>query len=198
MTVIYEWLFAGLFWIGLLLLIVGTILLLVPSILQPLVPFMNRWIETDSLFNRLDEPVRLERLFYRHHRIMGLLIVAGAAYCLYSLWLWVDLLTLFSGSHSGSELGWSNILVDAAIMVLTLGNILSLIVGVIVILRPSLLKGLESRANTWIESDQFFQSLDTRIDMTEHWLNRHPRLIGLLVIIGSLYMMSNTAIIALQ
>lgn len=198
MSLVYEWLFTALFWLGTLLLVLGLMLLLFPASLQRLSLTLDRWISTDPFFGRLDEQIRIERLFYRHHRFMGVLIVAGAGYCLYSLADWVDFTELVRGIGDFSQLETTALLLDGALLVLGLGNLLALLAGIIVLLRPSLLKRFESWGNTWVESDGVTGTLNRRIDVTERWLPRYPRLVGLLTVIGSLYIMSNTAMIALN
>jgi len=198
MALIYEWLFSALFWLGALLFVLGLVLLLFPASLERLSRLLDKWIETRAVFDQLDEPIRLERQFYRHHRIMGLLILAGAGYCLYSLMGWVDYTELIVGIPELAGRGTSGMLLEGALLVLALGNLLALAVGMIVFFRPSLLKGIEAWGNRWIESDRFMEAMDRQVDVTGSWLPQNPRLIGLLAVIGSLYIMSNTAIVALR
>lgn len=198
MVLVYEWLLASLFWLGVLLFITGIYWIIFPASFLSLSEFLNRWISTASFFSRLDEQIRLERHFYRHHRVMGVVIILGAGYCLFTLWelarhqgSWFDLIALDETSVPG-------ILADAMIPILGIGNLLALITGIVVTIRPSLLKRLENWSNRWIESDRVTATLDRNMDMTGDWLPQHPRLLGVMTVIGSLYIMSNTAVIALN
>ena len=198
MALIYEWLFAALFWLGALLFVLGLVLLLFPASLERMSGRLDRWIETQAAVDWLDQPIRLERVFYRHHRVMGLFILAGSGYCLYSLMLWVDYNELIVGVPELAGQGVTGMLLEGALLVLGVGNLFALVVGIIVFVRPSLLKGVESWGNRWIESDRFMETLDRQVDVTDSWLSQNPRLIGVLAVIGSLYIMSNTAIVVLR
>jgi hypothetical protein len=92
---------------------------------------------------RLDEPRDVKRTLYRAHRIAGLLLFAGALFTLDRLWF-----------HHGPEVlvrmfdGWGNavvrsVMAEALHLFLTAGNALALAVGVVIVFRPSLLKGVE-------------------------------------------------------
>lgn len=197
MELVYEWLQASLFWLGALLFVFGAVWFVYPAGVLRLAALLDRWISTAFIFSRLDEQIRVERLFYRHHRLVGILIVLGAGFCLYTLYpggyqtLWADF-------QQPGKLDLADIVADSMLLVLALGNLFALVTGLIVIVRPSLLKRLEGWGNRWIESDSVTAMLDKRLDVAENWLPRHPRLLGLLILIGSLYIMSNTAMLALN
>lgn len=188
---IYGIFSATLFWVAVLTAITGLLLLLVPGWLLRLSERLNVWIDTSSWFRKLDEPHQLERLFYRHHVVMGALILAGSLYSLWFIWRLQggELLVLFPAAANRVLL---EILQSVLIHVLLLGNLLALVIGLVVIVRPSLLKGLESRANRWVSSDRALSSLDKRVDVADRIIPGYPRLLGLLILLGSLYIMSNT------
>ncbi|MEX2517397.1 MAG: hypothetical protein WD572_10925 [Gammaproteobacteria bacterium] len=192
---LYGILSASLFWLALLTFIVGLLMLLVPGWLLRVSERMNLWIDTSIWFKKLDEQRRFERLFYRHHIIMGSLIVVGSLYSLWFLW------RLYGGDELRLLVDIENWLLEEILnttlsMLLVIGNIFALLTGLIVVLRPSLIKGLEAWSNRWVESDRVFRTLDKQLDLAEQIIPGHPRLFGLLVVLGSLYIMSNTVISA--
>lgn len=197
MVSIYEWLFASLFWLGALLFVIGCLLLVCPAALLKRSAYLNHWISTEPVFDRLDDRIHVERYFYRHHRWMGGGIVVGAVYCLYSLLDWVRYDRVIGHLIHQADQTITDIVLDSALLILGLGNLMALLVGIIVFLRPSLLKSLERWSNTWMAFDRVTETLDRQIDITERWLPRHPRLIGLLAVIGSVYIMSNTVVVVL-
>src|SRR5690242_16410919 len=72
--------------VGLILaLVVGVLLLAMPQALFALNARLSRWVDTRNALGMLDQPLSLERFFYRHHRILGVLIVMGSGYV---LWRW--------------------------------------------------------------------------------------------------------------
>ncbi len=90
----------------------------------------------------LDRQWRIERLVYRHHRIFGLLMIAAGSFCLWQLTR-AELSAVLDGGSSASILLWA----------LLLGQAFTLLVGMVVFFRPSLLKPLETISNRWHDLD---------------------------------------------
>jgi hypothetical protein len=67
----------------------------------------------------------------------------------------------------------------------------AIIFGLVVILRPSLLKKIESWSNNWVSTEELLKPLDKTIDISHRWLPRHPRVFGLFVALGSLFILLN-------
>lgn len=113
----------------------------------------------------LDRRWHLEHLVYRHHRLAGSAIVAASAFFLWqvaALGFRVD----WPGSSLWTSLWW----------LLIAGNILNLAIGLVVAIRPSHLKPLESVANRWFPVDS--RNLG-------RMLSQKPRLRGLLLLVGA-------------
>ncbi|NJD34443.1 MAG: hypothetical protein FIA96_06355 [Betaproteobacteria bacterium] len=91
----------------------------------------------------LERPRRVERFIYRHHRLFGVAIVAGALMLLAVLGAGKPLLfwVVLPGGPS----------VRAAMVVLWVLAVAVLVIGIIVLVRPSALKGVETLANRWIQ-----------------------------------------------
>lgn len=97
--------------------------------------------------NLFEHSWRIERFFYRHHRLAGGLIV------IFSL-IFLLLLAIYSGQQVTFTGFWGT---PRGFMILRVVSIaawfcssFALLVGTVVLLRPSLLKPLETRANQWI------------------------------------------------
>jgi hypothetical protein len=190
-TIIYLWLYTALFWIAVLMAVTGLLMVLLPGRMLVLNQKLDIWIDTSRWFRLLDEPHRVERGFYRHHVITGVLIIAGALYSLRYLWvLRQNELLLLVPEFSGPEMAeW----VHAGLsLFLIAGNGIALLAGIIVLFRPSLLKGVEVWANTWVDSEKVMRKLDSRMEGTGRFISGHVRLLGMLVVIGSVYIMTNT------
>ena len=99
-----------------------------------------------AFFQRLDEPRDVKRAVYRVHRLTGILLFAGALFALDRLWFTYERV-LGRALH-----GWGNpdlqpILVESLWLFLLLGNAVALVASVVVVFRPSLLKGVERWAD---------------------------------------------------
>lgn len=91
----------------------------------------------------LERPRRVERFIYRHHRLFGSAIAAGAMALLALLGAGQSRLfgTVLPGGSGGRV---------AMLLVWALA-VAVLVIGIIVLVRPSALKGVEALANRWIE-----------------------------------------------
>jgi hypothetical protein len=96
---------------------------------------------------RLDEPRDVKRTVYRAHRVAGLILFAGALFTLDRLWFHYEpgvMARIFDGSGHGELRA---LLGEAAHLFLLGGNAIALAVSVLVIFRPSVLKGVEHWAD---------------------------------------------------
>lgn len=158
----------------------GTWLLLAPDRARHFARSADRWVSTDAWFARLNRPVETTRWFYRYHRIAGILITSGAAY---ALWRWYtayerEAVTGLLGERIlAAGLDW---LVPAVEWIFLAFNAGILVSGLVVLLRPSLLKTPERWANQWVEV-QTHRALDRPFDPLADAVSNHPRLLGLLV-----------------
>ncbi|MGQ0586746.1 MAG: hypothetical protein ACT4PK_06050 [Gammaproteobacteria bacterium] len=166
--------------------VVGALLLARPNALFWLNARLSRWVDTRSTFGALDQPRHLERFLYRHHRPLGLLIVTGAGYV---LWSWAfaydrsDVVAILGHRWVSAGLDWIPAALEVAVVGLH-GAILA--VGLLVIFRPSLLKGLERRANRWQEGPGT-ESLDSVVGSLDGAFEGSPRLSGLLLVVSALW-----------
>ncbi len=166
-----------------LALAVGALLLARPEALFALNARLSRWIDTRSTFGVLDQPRHLERFFYRHHRILGGLIVAGAGYV---LWRWAfsydraDLLALLGRRWVTAGLDWIPAAVEAVLVTL---HVVVLVLGALIMFRPSLLKGVERAANRWQQPST--ASLDSVVGRLDDTFEGYPRVSGLLLVISA-------------
>lgn len=183
---------------GLLLaLFVGALLLVRPRALLELNRRVSRWVDTRGAAQALEKPLMLERLFYRHHRALGAAILLGAGYV---LWQWAfsfdrhGLVGLLDPRWRANGLDW---IVPAAEVLIVGMHVLVLIAGGVILLRPSLLKGIEKSANRWHRGlsteqlDRVVGSLDDRVAV-------YPRVCGLALLATSLWSLAGLLPLLLQ
>lgn len=153
----------------------------------------SRWIDTRAFFEQLEKPFVWEHYFYRHHRWLGLMICAGAAYV---LWQWAavyrreSLLNALGSTYSTGGLDWIVPGMEAVVVGLHLGILL---LGLAVTLRPSVLKSVERWANYWVGSGHSLDFLDRREGAPDQWVSIYPRMFGLLVLLASIFSLSALA-----
>jgi signal transduction histidine kinase len=170
--------------LGLLLaLFVGVLLLARPGAAFAINQWLSRWIDTAPAFSALDRPRSLERYFYRHHRLLGALIVGGASYV---LWRWAfvyersDMIAVVGQRWVSAGLDWLPVALEAALVAL---HVVILVVGALIMFRPSLLKGVERAANRWQQPSA--NRLDAVVGNLDETFEGHPRVSGLILTISA-------------
>ena len=88
----------------------------------------------------------MKRAVYRVHRLEGVLLFAGALFALDRLWFTYERV-LARMLHGWGKLDLNAILVESLWLFLLLGNAVALGASLVVVFRPSLLKGVERWAD---------------------------------------------------
>jgi len=151
--------------------------------------YMNRWISTGNAFSVLDRPRDIKRLVYHRHRVVGLLVVAGALYS-------VSVLAFGFGTEplvrSFRDLASPTVLrltVDSLKIFLIAGNVAAILAGLILCFRPSLLKVVEGWADRQYGPPLANPNLDAPRYPPDEFVRAHPRLVGALATLGSLFVL---------
>lgn len=168
-------------------LVVGLWMLFKPSDILRLNRYLSRWFATDKLANMLDSPHKIERALYRNHRVVGILVLGGSTYILYTLLVILnkkEFANLLGGIWNAYVAAW---LVEALVISLVAGSVLAMVVGVFMLIRPSLLKDFEARVNSWYATDKSLQAFDTMHTQPDELVAHHTRIVGVLIVAGSVY-----------
>ncbi len=158
----------------------GFWLWLQPDKTQKFTAAADRWVPTQSVFDRLNRPVQTSRWMYRHHRAVGALIFLGAGYGLMRWGISFEpnaLLDLFPAKLHRMGLDW---VVEAIIWSYVTFNVIFLVLGLVIFIRPSLLKVPERWADRWVAVPAD-QTIDRRFDPLNAALESRPRLTGAIV-----------------
>lgn len=194
---IVNWILLSLFWIGLLVALLGILMILVPGMIIRSSGTLNKWISTDSFFDSIDRPRRSERVFYRYHHVFGGLIIVGAAYCLVTAFSYIDQERLFEALPVIFNQDVSSWLYSSIHYFLIAANFFALLIGCFVLIRPSLIKEFEIRVNRWFGNENLLRALDSSHAIPEGRFPGNLRLFGIAVFLGGIFMMLNVAL-ALQ
>jgi hypothetical protein len=169
-------------------LIIGVWMLIRPESFIKANQFFSRWYSLRKATKLLMVPRRTERFVYRHHRPIGLLVLAGSVYVLYVLVSEYDrqkIIAAFFGGvqpHPSAEL-----LVPGLALALGACALFALTIGAFLLIRPSLLKGFESWANRWVSLRRASRVLDEMREGPDRFLIRWRRWAAAALILGSLY-----------
>lgn len=165
----------------------GLLLALAPARALRLAETLNREYSFGWLRKALDEPRRMDPFFYRHHRVVGVLLVIATVYFFWSYATVLDrdlVVALYDHLLPRALL---MPLATTLMAVLVISNGLGFALGAIMLVRPSLLKRSEAAANCWVDTDQAAEKLNQRIDRPEGVAQRYPRRLGVIILIATLY-----------
>lgn len=172
---------------------VATALLLIfkPQWLQRVNRVANHWVSLRHISQLMDRSFRTERWFYRHHLVMGPLVVFGAAYMLlYFGWLLDRAAALRALKTYVANPHVASILMQALLLFALIGAVVALLIGAIYWVRPSLLRGLETRSNQWVSSRKATKVIDVTHEQVDLFVAQHAQGAGWLLLAGSLYLLA--------
>ena len=150
---------------------------------------MNRWISTGNSLSVLDRPRDIKRLIYRWHRVVGLLVIAGALYSVNVLAFGFGTEPLVRSFRDLASPTTLRLTVDSLKIFLIAGNNAAILAGIILCFRPSLLKEVEGWADRQYGARLANPNLDAPRYPPDEFVRAHPRLAGALATLGSLYVL---------
>ena len=168
--------------------LLGLLLIFKPQIVKRLNRVANRWVSTRHINRWLDRSISIEHWLYQRHRATGIVIAAGATYILVYFGM------LFDKAYALQRLGGKlpaqllDGLLDALVLGSLVGGAVALIVGLFLWLRPSLLRGMEERANMWVSTRRVTRVLDVPHGQVDRYVARHAQRVGLLLLVASIYL----------
>ncbi|MHB9117394.1 MAG: hypothetical protein ACYC2R_03860 [Burkholderiales bacterium] len=167
---------------------VGIGILLAPLRMEKANVWFSRWISTVHWQQHINRPRKIERWVYRHHRGVGLIVLAfGLAF---------PFVMIATGGIVAWTGAWSQILPshemaawlsESLWWIGWLGSALCAAIGLALFFRPSALRELEAWANRWIDLDRYARRLDIAHYDLDRFLWRHQRLVAIFVVACSLY-----------
>ncbi len=151
--------------------------------------YMNRWISTGNALSALDRPRDIKRLIYHWHRVVGLLVIAGALYSLNVLAFGFGTEPLVRSFRDLASPTTLRLTVDSLKIFLIAGNVAAIPAGIILCFRPSLLKRVEGWADRQYGTPLTNPNLDAPRYPPDEFVRAHPRLAGALATLGSLFVL---------
>lgn len=195
MAIVIELLTEALMMAGILLmllcLLTGAVFLFAPGFATSVEHGADQKFSLRKALKPVEIPRQTERFFYRHHRVTGIFISVLAA-----VFLWMYLvagegsrIAQWLGQQVGGELlaAWGSGIGGFLVVV----NGLAIVFGIVMAVRPSALKGMESVANRWMSTRRMTKSLDSEHDPLGRFAMQHPRVFGTIVLVGSLFVLLN-------
>ena len=198
MNIYHVWLLHALFWLGAIVSLFGLFLVIMPSRIAAINLRVNKWISTDRFFHNLDQPRYNESLFYKRHRLWGILILLGTAYILYMFQFRTNVDDLARSLPIVADFHANSWIYQSLVIFLTGVNAVILVLSLIIIIRPSLLKRVETFFNQWVQTGQSLNQLDRQYQIPDNILPGNVRLFGFLVLAGGIYIALSAGVLILK
>jgi hypothetical protein len=165
-----------------LAIIVGALLLLAPLWLARINRRAAFWVDMSGLAGELDRPHWLERHIYRHHRLVGALLMSGSVYVVYEFLLRPTQQTI-AVLMRGDVLG----LLDGSIALFVIVGVLGAFLGLVMMTKPSLLRELEVASNRWISTADLAKIINRANFSVDRIAFSARTISGIILIIGGVY-----------
>lgn len=172
-------------------LIVGLMLLFDSRRAFRLGEWLDRWVSTRAAMRPLEKQHSISRPLYRRHRVFGLLICAGALYALALLGTPEGGAAMTKSLSGLGPLRFASWISESLRIILLTGNAAALLFGLVFIVRPSSLRSLEAWADRSISGRKATKPLEEMRRPADQFARSHPRLVGAIVVVGSLYVLVN-------
>lgn len=181
--VLYVVLLAG----AMLGVVIGVMLLLDSERVMRWNYVLNRWYSTRQAMRALERPIDVKRPFYRWHRVLGVVVFAASLFTLDVLIFGFHTSALVRALHGTASPALLALILDSVRLFLIAGNVAALIAAAVLIFRPSLLKGLEIWGDRQYSGRLATKPLDIMRYQPDDFVRSRPRLVGGLLVLGSLY-----------
>jgi len=150
---------------------------------------LNRWYSARKTVLSLERPIDIKRPLYRWHRVVGAVVFAASLYTLDMLLFGFQTSTLVRALRGAGNPAIVALVVEGTKIFLIAGNVAALLAAAVLIFRPSLLKGLEVWADRYYSPGVSTRSLDVMRYQPDDFVRGRPRLVGGLLVLGSVYVL---------
>jgi hypothetical protein len=188
----YIWLMSSLFVLGVLLIPLGLSFLFIPDKLSQIGNRLNRWINTEHFFDAINRPRYQERVIYRYHHLVGISVIVCTVICIYMMLFYTDVTQIIDKLLLMTDSVFAKTVLASLYYALVCANMLAFIVGLILVIRPSVLKRMEGISNRWFETEKKLKILDTTRELPESMFPGNPRIFGTMILIGAIYIIMST------
>jgi hypothetical protein len=157
--------------------IVGVGLAMRSPMMLRFIQFMNRGFSVRRLFKPLTTPHFVEPELLKHHRLLGISFIVGAAMSIFLLWdVNADVFQpVFLGYFEKEE---AEILAGYTKSFLLVGNGVCLVVGLLAMFLPHLLSRIEAYTDKWYTLRKQTRPLtEVHLDV-DQWVLAHPTVSG--------------------
>lgn len=177
-------------------LLAGVTLIMRPSWMLHAAGRANLWVDTRQINRLLEHAVKIDRWFYRNHRMSGILLLAGAVFLIYFFTVRFDKHGTLAGLSRIFLLTpmVTGVLLDVLVLSILFGTAFATIVSLFMLSRPSMLREFEQGANQWLSLRRSIKPLEKKRRGMDDFVFRNVQLSGVLLLLGSLYALTGVTV----
>ncbi len=185
--------------VGIMGIILSLLLILSPLRFQKLSRKLNYWIHFDEKLLVLDTEFRTDRFIYRHHRMAGVLIIAGSIFILAFLFFKLDMDKLTEiFFHQGKTQLLNEVFLRAAILLGKIGGLVGVVLGVLLVVSAAKIQAIESKMESGLTTQPLVDKLNEFHGGLDATLTRYPLILGLAGLVASMLLAYTGAIFLLR
>ena len=176
---------------GIMGMTLSLMLLFAPHLARSLSSVLNRSVNVDNSIKFLGKDIEISEFLYKHHIAMGALLVTGSAFSLFFFFFTLDVSKL-AGIFFGSQANEfsTELIISTFTWIGKIGCLAGLISGLLMVFVPQLIKRVESKLNSWFETQSVIDKLDKSGHDMDSVFFRHPVAIGLIGAVISFFLIS--------
>jgi len=180
---------------GIMGMTLSLMLLFSPRLARNLTNILNRSIDVDKRLEYMDKDIQLSEFIYNHHITMGLLLVAGSAFSLFFFLFSLDI-SKFVGIFFGSQANafTAELVVTTFTWTGRIGCLAGLAIGLLIVFMPDLMKRIENKLNSWVETKPMIDKLDKSSHDVDSFFFSHPIAVGSVGAVISFFLISLSVI----
>jgi hypothetical protein len=163
---------------------IGLGLLFAPERFARINAFWSRWIDTRRFESAMDRPRWTERFFYRHHRVVGIVMSIASWFVLYHFLLTPNI-RRYVARVTTDVAG----LLDAGVSIVVIGAVWGATIGLILTFKPSLIRDIEASANKWVSTDRMGQKVNEIHMRIDPFVLHHRKIFGIIMIAAAMIVM---------
>lgn len=159
---------------------------------------LNHYVSTRRGFKSISVAYDLDGGARRNGRLVGGIVLVGAAYSVYALLMWFDIATLVTAlglPYPRPLVAW---ILESIRWSLVLFNLVAVAVGGMLVLRAGALAGLEAQANRWCSVRKLTLGADTMHMGLDQLFAAYPRACGTALLLGAVYVAVNALLLWLR
>lgn len=176
---------------GILGMTLSVMLIFSPNLTKRLSNILNRNVDVDKKLEYLDRNIEITEFFYKYHIVMGVLLIAGSAFCLFFFFFSLDI-SKFADILFGYQknLFLTEVILKSITWIGKIGCFASLLSGLLLVFAPDRMRQLENKLNSLFETKSVLEKLDKSSHDLDTFFFRHTTVVGLVGAAISFFLIS--------